>query len=223
MNENRVIALQQKGAVDDPLTGILRTGARRLIAQAVEAEFETFLASNAEFVLSDGRQRVVRHGHDPVRAIQNGDRPGRSAKAEGPRSWRDRGRADTLHFEYPAEMGAAHEEPRCSPATRPESTRRRPSRGPQTHPRAATSSPVFVRCAPNMVIQPMGGESLKEMFGRQADLISVTRVRTSIQSPPFFIGSEGRHLYRGSLQLLDTENEGGTRSFPQILFPARRG
>ena len=45
MNENRVVSLRQKGAIDDPLTEILRAGARRLIAQAVEAEFETFLAA----------------------------------------------------------------------------------------------------------------------------------------------------------------------------------
>ena len=75
MDENRVVSLRQKGAIDDPLTEILRAGARRLIAQAVEAEFETFLASNAELVLSDGRRRVVRHGHDPVRAIQTGIGP----------------------------------------------------------------------------------------------------------------------------------------------------
>jgi putative transposase len=48
---------------------------RRLIAQAVEAEFETFLTSTAELVLPDGRRRVVRHGHDPVRAIQTGIGP----------------------------------------------------------------------------------------------------------------------------------------------------
>ena len=70
MTENRVIALRQKDAIVDPLTEILRSGARRLIAQAVEAEFETFLASHADLVLPDGRQRVVRHEHDPVRAIQ---------------------------------------------------------------------------------------------------------------------------------------------------------
>ena len=75
MTGNRVVALRQKGAIDDPLTEILRTGARRLIAQAVEAEFETFLASTAELVLADGRRRVVRHGHDPVRAIQTGIGP----------------------------------------------------------------------------------------------------------------------------------------------------
>jgi len=75
MDENRVVSLTRKGAIDDPLTEILRAGARRLIAQAVEAEFETFLAANAELVLSDRRRRVVRHGHDPVRADQTGIGP----------------------------------------------------------------------------------------------------------------------------------------------------
>ena len=42
MTENRVVALRQKGAIDDPLTEILRAGARRLIAQAVEAESRHF-------------------------------------------------------------------------------------------------------------------------------------------------------------------------------------
>jgi putative transposase len=89
MNEHRVIALRQKGEIDDPLTEILRAGARRLIAQAIEAEFETFLASNAELVLPDGRQRVVRHGHDPVRAIQTGIGP---IDVQKPKA-RDRGAA----------------------------------------------------------------------------------------------------------------------------------
>ena len=66
MTENRVVALRQKGAINDALTEILRAGARRLIAQAVEAEFETFLVSTVDYVLPDGRQRVVRHGHDPI-------------------------------------------------------------------------------------------------------------------------------------------------------------
>jgi len=96
MNENRVVALRQKGAIDDPLTEILRAGARRLIAQAVEAEFETFLGSNADLVLPDGRQRVVRHGHDPVRAIQTGIG---SVDVEKPKA-RDRGAAadDRIRF-----------------------------------------------------------------------------------------------------------------------------
>ncbi|MGA8582317.1 MAG: IS256 family transposase, partial [Roseiarcus sp.] len=87
MTENRVVALRQKGAIDDPLTEILRAGARRLIAQAVEAEFEIFLVSTVDLVLPDGRQRVVRHGHDPVREIQTGIGP---VEVQKPKA-RDRG------------------------------------------------------------------------------------------------------------------------------------
>ena len=87
MNENRVISLRQKGAIDDPLTEILRAGARRLIAQAIEAEFDAFLSSTAALVLPDGRRRVVRHGHDPVRAIQTGIGP---VEVQKPKA-RDRG------------------------------------------------------------------------------------------------------------------------------------
>jgi putative transposase len=61
MNENRVVPFRQEDEIDDPLTEILRTGARRLITRAVEIEFDTFLASNADLALPDGRQRVVRH------------------------------------------------------------------------------------------------------------------------------------------------------------------
>jgi putative transposase len=82
----------------------------------VEAEFETFLVSTADLVLPDGRRRVVRHGHDPVRAIQTRSAPSRSAKAEGPRSRRRLGRAHSLQLEHPAQVGAAHQEPRRSSA-----------------------------------------------------------------------------------------------------------
>jgi putative transposase len=87
MNEDRVVSLRRTGAIDDPLTEILRAGARRLIAQAVEAEFEMFLEVNADLVLPDGRRRVVRHGHDPVRAIQTGIGP---IEVQKPKA-RDRG------------------------------------------------------------------------------------------------------------------------------------
>ena len=65
----------------------LARGARRLIAQAVEAKFETFLVSTVDLVLPDGRQRVVRHGRDPVRAIQTGIGP---VEVQKPKA-RDRG------------------------------------------------------------------------------------------------------------------------------------
>ena len=87
MNENRVFALRQPDEIDDPLTEILRSGAKRLVQQAVEAEFAAFLARHADLELPDGRRRVVRHGHDPVRPIQTGIGPVEVAKPKA----RDRG------------------------------------------------------------------------------------------------------------------------------------
>lgn len=56
----------------DPLTELLHTGARELIAQAVEAELETLLASHQDIVLTDGRRAVVRNGYLPSRTVQTG-------------------------------------------------------------------------------------------------------------------------------------------------------
>ena len=73
MNENsNIVRLRQQGEIDDPLTDILRSGARQLLAQAVEMEAEVFLAAMKDLKLPDGRDRLVRHGHGPVRAIQTG-------------------------------------------------------------------------------------------------------------------------------------------------------
>ena len=70
--DTSIVALRQPGAVDDPLTEIAREGARRMLASALEAEVEAFLDRHADERLSDGRRRVVRHGHGPERAIQTG-------------------------------------------------------------------------------------------------------------------------------------------------------
>jgi transposase-like protein len=76
MNEDStVVRLRQPEAIDDPLTTVLRAGARRLLAQAIEAEAETFLAAMADQRLADGRARVVRHGHGPERTVQTGIGP----------------------------------------------------------------------------------------------------------------------------------------------------
>jgi putative transposase len=73
VNENStVVRFPQPEVVDDPLTEVLRTGARRLLAQAIEAEAEAFLAGMADRRLADGRARFVRHGHGPERTIQSG-------------------------------------------------------------------------------------------------------------------------------------------------------
>ena len=70
-----VVRFRQPDAMDDPLTGILRSGARRLLTQAVEMEAEAFLATMKDLKLPDGRGRVVRHGHGPERTIQTGIGP----------------------------------------------------------------------------------------------------------------------------------------------------
>jgi transposase-like protein len=68
----------------------LRDGARRLLAQAIEAEAETFLSVMKDERLSDGRARLVRHGHGPQRTIQTGIGPLAVRRAK----LRDRGAAE---------------------------------------------------------------------------------------------------------------------------------
>ena len=60
---------QPEKDIIDPLTELLRSGARELIAQTVEAELLEQHASNR---LPDGRRAVVRNGYLPVRAVQTG-------------------------------------------------------------------------------------------------------------------------------------------------------
>jgi len=74
-SSSTVVSLRQPETIDDPLTAILRSGARRLLAQAVEAEAEAFLAAMQDTRLADGRERLVRHGHGPERVIQTGIGP----------------------------------------------------------------------------------------------------------------------------------------------------
>src|SRR3954463_12783237 len=74
-SDTTVVPLRQPEAVEDPLTAVLRSGARRLLAQAVEAEAEAFLAEMRGLQLPDGRERLVRHGHGPERLVQTGIGP----------------------------------------------------------------------------------------------------------------------------------------------------
>src|SRR5215213_9127922 len=74
-SDSSVVSLRQPDEIDDPLTAVLRSGARRLLAQAVEAEAEAFLATMKGVRLPDGRERVVRHGLGPERLVQTGIGP----------------------------------------------------------------------------------------------------------------------------------------------------
>src|SRR5829696_8899834 len=74
-SHSSVVPLRQPKETEDALTAVLRSGARRLLAQAVEAEAEAFLATMKDLRLPDGRERVVRHGLGPERLVQTGIGP----------------------------------------------------------------------------------------------------------------------------------------------------
>lgn len=58
--------------VRDALTDLLRDGARRLLAQAIEAEVAAWIDAHAHLKDPAGRRQVIRNGHLPERAIQTG-------------------------------------------------------------------------------------------------------------------------------------------------------
>jgi putative transposase len=89
--DTTVIAFRQPNAVDDPLTELAREGARRMLAQVLIAEADAFVAQWKDLQLPDGRDRIVRHGHGPHRAIQTGVGPVEVRRAKV----RDRGEVGT--------------------------------------------------------------------------------------------------------------------------------
>jgi putative transposase len=56
----------------DVLTEILRDGARRMLADAIEAEVAAWIDAHAHLRDVSGRRQVVRNGHLPERTIQTG-------------------------------------------------------------------------------------------------------------------------------------------------------
>src|SRR4051812_9538522 len=76
MVDTNVFKLAQPGTFTDSLTEILRSGARALLTQAVEAEVGDFLHRHADLKTEAGRRRLVRHGHLPEREIMTGIGPG---------------------------------------------------------------------------------------------------------------------------------------------------
>ena len=95
--DTTVIRLRQPDAVDDPLSELAREGARRMLGQVLIAEADAFVAMWKDVKLPDGRDRVVRHGHGPERAIQTGIGPVAVRRAKV----RDRGKvgaAEKIRF-----------------------------------------------------------------------------------------------------------------------------
>ena len=73
MAQDNVIDLKKpESFTDDPLTDILRQGARRLLATALETEINFFLNEYKQVTDTKGYQRVVRNGYLPQREVQTG-------------------------------------------------------------------------------------------------------------------------------------------------------
>ena len=72
MTQDNIVKLSPPGTFSDPLTEVLRNGARALLAHAVEAEVAGFLGGHADKLTDDGHRRLVRHGHLPEREIMTG-------------------------------------------------------------------------------------------------------------------------------------------------------
>lgn len=75
MTDANVFQFCQPETFSDPLTEVLRDGARMLLAQAVEAEVTAVLSCHSGKLTDDGRQRLVRHGYLPERQIMTGIGP----------------------------------------------------------------------------------------------------------------------------------------------------
>src|SRR5271169_3896028 len=86
MTDSNVFQLSQPGTLSDPLTEVLRSGARALLAQAVAAEVAGFLESHADKLTDDGRQRLVRHGHLPERGHECAERAPRPDRCRSERA-----------------------------------------------------------------------------------------------------------------------------------------
>jgi len=75
MRKDTVVELRRPEQGRDLLTAMLQERAQRLVAEAVQVEFEEFLARFAGQRAEDGRAAVVRNGFQPERAVLTGIGP----------------------------------------------------------------------------------------------------------------------------------------------------
>jgi transposase-like protein len=75
MRKNTVAEFRCREAGADPLTELLRAGAKQLIYQAVEAQLQEVLAEHADRRTAAGKAGVVRNGYLPEREFQTGVGP----------------------------------------------------------------------------------------------------------------------------------------------------
>src|SRR5258708_21766652 len=71
MKKDTVVPMRQPEG-QDPLSTMLREGAQRLIAEALQAEFDEFLSQFVEQRDELGRAAIVRNGYQPQREMLTG-------------------------------------------------------------------------------------------------------------------------------------------------------
>jgi putative transposase len=71
MKDHNVIALKKEEEID-LLQGILKDGAQRMLAVAIEAEVEGFIDQYRSLTTADDKAAIVRNGYLPERTIQTG-------------------------------------------------------------------------------------------------------------------------------------------------------
>ncbi len=72
MKKDTVVSIDEPETTRDALTEVLREGAQKLIAEAVQAELEELLEQYEGQQDGQGRQRLVRNGYLPQREVQTG-------------------------------------------------------------------------------------------------------------------------------------------------------
>jgi len=75
MRENNVVEISGREGISDPMTELLRIGARKLIECAVESELEAYMEQYSARRTADGKAGVVRNGYLPERQLQTGMGP----------------------------------------------------------------------------------------------------------------------------------------------------
>ena len=76
MTRDTITALPDpNGFSADPLTDLIRSGARQLIEHALEAELSALLSQFSSETTPEGHARIVRHGHLPEREVMAGVGP----------------------------------------------------------------------------------------------------------------------------------------------------
>ena len=75
MDTSNIVDFDSREGISDTLTELLRSGAQKLIASAVEAELEGFLIQYSTSRTEAGHAAVVRNGHHPARPVQTGIGP----------------------------------------------------------------------------------------------------------------------------------------------------